>query len=673
MLHRLNYYSISRINCLKTESGKTFFRLQFFILFLFLSFSLLGQWVNDPAINNKLVADTKDPKNITAVENPEGGIFLFWQDNNSLGRPDIFYQFINLDGNTTFGSKGKAVSENLTKKEKPIVSNSINNSTVIIWQEKAKGKTNLFAQRVDNTGFLVWGKNPIQVIESASEVIDYSLSTDHDGNTYIVYIEKDRSFIHNFRLKIQRVSAIGDLEDDLAGHLIDSSTNYLNLPSILPSGHGSCYIFWTEYLNKKNKILVKKLLVDNTLDWDSKALDLSGNQNSVINYKVMLFNTSLVYIVWQTHGREKSIYHQLFTHKGGVLWNIQGNLITTAKGQNYNPQPIIASDSSIIVSWINEHQQDKNILVQKFWLDGKLLWKDDGENFIKLTGDQFGQLIVPDNRGGAIVAWFDSREPKMKPNIYAQKLNKKGEALWGEGGSPVAIHPNSEKSYFGVFKDQNNGLISVFKDKRNNNSGLFGQRIFSNNTYTSTIINFTTRAIGDSVQLLWETVNDANIRFYRIERVSGNNFSDDNWESIATIETGLFTNEKIYRFNDKPSENGTIYYRIVQIDNREIEQFSDVSRVNYFYGDEGEITVYQNSPNPFSNTTTIEFTLPVRRSVKIEIYNARVEEVKKITIEDTKSGRNKFVFDGSDLQPGVYFYRFIAGSFVEVKKMVISR
>jgi len=39
-----------------------------------------AQWVNDPASNTKLVTDPVDPVNISAVNDLDGGAYIFWQD-----------------------------------------------------------------------------------------------------------------------------------------------------------------------------------------------------------------------------------------------------------------------------------------------------------------------------------------------------------------------------------------------------------------------------------------------------------------------------------------------------------------------------------------------------------------------------------------------------------------
>lgn len=654
------------------------FRTTFWIFLLIANTLLSGlmqaQWVNDPAINNQIAEDVKNPKDIVTSENPDGGVFVVWQDKIDGSRSEIYYQHIDLNGKVSFRADGKRVSNRVFAKEKPVVSNAVNHSTVIIWKEYNRDrKGELYAQRVDKSGFLIWGESGKKAIETNGEIIEYSVATDPDGTSYLLYIEKIPAGKYSFRLRLQKMTAIGENEFPLSGEAIDSSSNQMSIPTVLATIKQEAYMLWAEYAERKNKIFVKKLLRDNSLDWDEKALELSGNKTRVLSYKAILLNSELVYAVWQTQEKEKNIFHQIFSERGGLLWDANGKQMTKMKGNNYNPQTILASDSTIITSWINENQSDRNIFVQKFWLKGKERWETGGVSYMRLNGDQFGQNLVADNQGGVIIAWFDSRQPKKKPDLYAQRINKRGELVWPRDGIPIAVNENSEKSYLSICRDQNDGVIAVFKEKRGRGAGLYSQRIFSNSIYVSEILDFSARVEGDSVKLSWKVGGKADVRLYRIEQLEWDEEGDEEWITLRTIETDVFINTGKYEYKIKPEESGTVYYRVVRVDRRGIEQVSDIARVNYIAGDTEDIFLYQNVPNPFSATTTISFYLPTKRNVRIEIYNSRVEEIKKIELTDTKVGRNNYIFQSDDLPSGVYFYRFVAGNFVDVKKMVIAK
>jgi len=83
--------------------------------------------------------------------------------------------------------------------------------------------------------------------------------------------------------------------------------------------------------------------------------------------------------------------------------------------------------------------------------------------------------------------------------------------------------------------------------------------------------------------------------------------------------------------------------------------------------------LYQNSPNPFNETTRIEYYLPETiTKARLYIYNMQGRQVKNFDIR--KTGRNSITLKGSSMQPGMYMYSLIAnGQEVDTKKMILTR
>lgn len=87
-------------------------------------------------------------------------------------------------------------------------------------------------------------------------------------------------------------------------------------------------------------------------------------------------------------------------------------------------------------------------------------------------------------------------------------------------------------------------------------------------------------------------------------------------------------------------------------------------------------TVYmlaQNYPNPFNPETRIHYEVPQDNSVRLVVYDVLGREVATLVNEFKKTGRYDASFNGSNLASGVYFYRLLAGTFNDVKKLVLLR
>jgi len=81
----------------------------------------------------------------------------------------------------------------------------------------------------------------------------------------------------------------------------------------------------------------------------------------------------------------------------------------------------------------------------------------------------------------------------------------------------------------------------------------------------------------------------------------------------------------------------------------------------------------QNYPNPFNPVTVIEYGVPSLSDVRLSVYNLLGEEVSVLVQEVKQPGRYRIDFDGANLASGTYLYRIQAGSYFEVKKLVLLK
>jgi hypothetical protein len=86
-----------------------------------------------------------------------------------------------------------------------------------------------------------------------------------------------------------------------------------------------------------------------------------------------------------------------------------------------------------------------------------------------------------------------------------------------------------------------------------------------------------------------------------------------------------------------------------------------------------EILLYQNYPNPFNPTTTIRFSLPQREQVTLKVFDVLGREVATLIDSKLNSGEHSELFEGTNLSSGVYIYKLRAGTFIQTKKMLITK
>lgn len=83
--------------------------------------------------------------------------------------------------------------------------------------------------------------------------------------------------------------------------------------------------------------------------------------------------------------------------------------------------------------------------------------------------------------------------------------------------------------------------------------------------------------------------------------------------------------------------------------------------------------LFQNYPNPFNPQTTIEYSLAESKQVRLVVYDVLGQEIRTVVDGLQDAGFKSVVLNAGNLPSGVYFYRLQAGSFVEVKKLLLTK
>ncbi len=86
-----------------------------------------------------------------------------------------------------------------------------------------------------------------------------------------------------------------------------------------------------------------------------------------------------------------------------------------------------------------------------------------------------------------------------------------------------------------------------------------------------------------------------------------------------------------------------------------------------------EVRLYQNYPNPFYPTTTIQYDLLSDQHVKIDLYSVDGRHIATLEDREAKSGRHYVDVDVSGLATGTYLYRLLTDDYSEIKKMSVVK
>jgi hypothetical protein len=86
----------------------------------------------------------------------------------------------------------------------------------------------------------------------------------------------------------------------------------------------------------------------------------------------------------------------------------------------------------------------------------------------------------------------------------------------------------------------------------------------------------------------------------------------------------------------------------------------------------------QNYPNPFNPVTTIPYQLPRSGNIELSICNLSGQKIRTLVKENKTAGQHQVQWNGKNdageaVASGVYIYQFIAGDFVQSRKLLLMR
>jgi hypothetical protein len=86
-----------------------------------------------------------------------------------------------------------------------------------------------------------------------------------------------------------------------------------------------------------------------------------------------------------------------------------------------------------------------------------------------------------------------------------------------------------------------------------------------------------------------------------------------------------------------------------------------------------EYQLFQNSPNPFNPTTTINYTIAKSSQVKLTVYNTLGQVVAVLVNRFQAQGTYSIAWDAQYQPSGLYLCRFEADGFTATRKMFLQK
>ena len=419
----------------------------------------------------------------TPQQNPQiialsdGDLAMIWEDGRN-GYTNIFAQKFDKSGErlwTEVQLQAATDQNSYGNQNNPAVIDDGAGGIIVAWQGYCNGSPGIFAQHVNSIGAVLWGSAGLTVCNAAGGQYSPQLTSDGAGGAIITWYDYRSGAGED--IYAQRVDKDGQLVWQNNGTPVCVLPGTQWYPQIAGDGAGGAIIVWTDgrVSSSDNNIYGQHLSAGGKPLWDKDGISIcSAPQNQEKPVIIASDNGSAI-VAWQdSRAGNVDIYAQKVDGNGKSLWDKDGVPVVVAPYSQEDPQLADDGNGGAVIVWTDNREEDSAIYAQKISADGKVQWEDSGRQLAKAPGKQENAKVVKLQGPYWLVFWDDAR--KGLPLIYGQKINSAGIVLWPANGLPIASGTKTQEKPSVALASEDQ-VIVVWQDRRNGEYDLYGQKI----------------------------------------------------------------------------------------------------------------------------------------------------------------------------------------------------
>lgn len=291
--------------------------------------------------------------------------------------------------------------------------------------------------------------------------------------------EDDRTGAGLYDIYAQRLAADGTPRWTPDGAALCTATGSQSYPALTPDGAGGAIVAWQDYRSgTSNDIYVQRVNANGVPQWTTDGVALCTSPNDQLYPTIASDGAGGAIVTWTDFrsGSNYDVYAQRVSASGLPQWPANGVVLcSAANNQDY---PVIVSDGvgGAIVVW-DDYRSGTNydVYAQRVNTSGVALWAPNGAPLCTATGTQASPKIIADGAGGAIATWYDYRVSNA--HIYAQRVSPAGAQQWATDGVAVCTASGDQTNPVPA-SDGAGGAIIAWNDGRTiQNWDIYAQRV----------------------------------------------------------------------------------------------------------------------------------------------------------------------------------------------------
>ncbi len=582
-----------------------------------------------------------------------GGALISWEDARN-GNMDIYAQRIDGDGWLVWEAAGVCVCGATDDQYRPRCAMDGAGGGYIAWTDPRDGEDEAYLQRIREDGTVAWAQDGILLCVAPGERYHPVPVPDDAGGVIVVWKDLRDGYTDFYA---QRVDSSGALLWGTEGVRIGASYSldpypFLGGAAVAEDGCGGAVAVWSDgRYGSTGYVFAQRVSGAGEVRWAEGGLKLTTNmtdRDEHINGVASDGEGGAVF-TWCIEGEELSsredILAQHVRADGTIAWDSAGAPVCMSPDWwATESSPVVIDMNNIFVVWMDVRPGASGVYCQKLDSLGAPQWMENGIPLYASPESQGNPRIVDDGAGGVVVSWFESRLSRTANDIYAQRVDTSGDFLWAPEGVNVFHADEGSIGIMWMVSDGAGGGIVSWPHNYDCEPG----RIFAKRVTASGLV-----PVPTLLQAHEASVSAREVRLeWTVSAIGGGEFvvlrkGDDAGEYLELSHLSCDEDVRSYAYVDHGIEPGTAYvYRVAY------EESAAERRVLFETAPlripAAPLALHQNRPNPFNPSTTIAFDLPVRAEARLAIYDAAGRLVRRLAAGELSPGRHELRWDGLD-------------------------
>ena len=442
-----------------------------------------AQWSSNPALNNPICRAGNNQKAPRSVPDGKGGAIICWADErNAPTFITVHAQRIDKDGFVRWTENGVAVSPVVNAQQEPEIIADGAGGAIIAWVDTRDGDLDIYAQRIDSSGNVLWTPDGVGVARGASHQIEPKLASDGQQGAFITW-SASTAGSQDGHIHAQRISAAGGLlwSPEL---ILSSSDQFETMPCIAADGSDGAYIAWVFYNNSAYDVYAQRVNAAGVPLWQSGGVAVATDGGAQDSPSLVADGTGKVFLAhydWNS-GAVPTLHVAIVNPDGSTTASLH---VTSTSGGQTNPKLSNIGTGLLGIVWEDGRvARSTRAYAQIIDNAGQKAWAADGVAVSTRTGSQATPFVIPDGNGGMLVSWEDMSAGVSESDICVQRLSATGTPLWQDAGITLCSAGRMQQVPWMV-SDGENGAIITWEDYRLSfsNPDIFASRILADGTF----------------------------------------------------------------------------------------------------------------------------------------------------------------------------------------------